>query len=57
MVCLRNICICTLHKGDDDDDDDDDNNIKIFGRLDSKNNLQRATVKLVRTADFVYPCS
>ena len=24
MVCLRNICINTLHKGDDDDDDDDD---------------------------------
>jgi hypothetical protein len=36
MVCLRNICINALHKGDnddddgdgdgDDDDDDDDNN-------------------------------
>jgi hypothetical protein len=31
MVCLRNICINTLQKGDDDDDDDgddddDDNN-------------------------------
>jgi hypothetical protein len=26
MVCFRNICINTLHKGDDDDDDDDDNN-------------------------------
>ena len=26
MVCLRNICKNTLHKGDDDDDDDDDNN-------------------------------
>jgi hypothetical protein len=32
MVCLWNICINTLHKGDsddddgDDDDDDDDNN-------------------------------
>ena len=24
MVCLRNISINTLHKGDDDDDDDDD---------------------------------
>ena len=24
MVCLRNICINTLHKGDNDDDDDDD---------------------------------
>jgi len=26
IVCLRNISINTLHKGDDDDDDDDDNN-------------------------------
>ena len=26
MVCLRNICINTLHKGDNDDDDDDDDN-------------------------------
>jgi hypothetical protein len=25
MVCFRNICINTLHKGDDDYDDDDDN--------------------------------
>ena len=29
MVCLRNISVDTMHKGDtnDDDDDDDDNNI------------------------------
>jgi len=26
MVCLRNICINILHKGDNDDDDDDDDN-------------------------------
>ena len=28
IVCLRNVSISTLHKGDydDDDDDDDDNN-------------------------------
>jgi hypothetical protein len=27
MVCVRNMCINTLHKGDSDvDDDDDDNN-------------------------------
>jgi hypothetical protein len=25
MVCLRNICTNTLHKGAKDDDDDDDN--------------------------------
>jgi hypothetical protein len=26
MVCLRNIRVDTLHKGDTDDDDDNDNN-------------------------------
>jgi hypothetical protein len=26
MVCFRNICINTLHKGDNYDDDDNDNN-------------------------------
>jgi hypothetical protein len=26
MVCLRNINVDTLHKGDTDDDDDDDDN-------------------------------
>jgi hypothetical protein len=34
MVCLRNISVDTLHKGDtedvdDDDDDDDDNNKRV----------------------------
>ena len=24
MVCLGNMCMATLHKGDDDDDDDGD---------------------------------
>ena len=39
MICLRNICINTLHKGDnvDDDDDDDDNN-------NNNNNNKFATV-------------
>ena len=39
MVCIRNICLNTLHKGDNDDDDDDDdndnddeNNNKYFGK-------------------------
>jgi hypothetical protein len=38
MVCLRNISVDTLHKGDtedDDDDDDDDNN--------NNNNNNKAT--------------
>jgi len=26
VVCLRNISVDTLHKGDTEDDDDDDNN-------------------------------
>jgi len=26
MVCLRNISVDTLHKGDTEDDDDDNNN-------------------------------
>jgi len=25
MVCLGNMCMATLHKGDDDDDNDNDN--------------------------------
>ena len=36
-MCLRNICINTLHKGDnddDDDDDDDDNNNNIYSGAD-----------------------
>jgi hypothetical protein len=27
-VCLRNICINTLHKGDSDDDDNNNNNTR-----------------------------
>ena len=26
MVCLGNMCMDTLHKGDNDDDDDNNNN-------------------------------
>jgi hypothetical protein len=35
MVCLRNISVDTLHKGDteDDDDDDDDNNKNKYQEL------------------------
>ena len=37
MVCLRNICINTLHKGDNDDD----NNNKVLGsELSAKNKIQ-----------------
>jgi hypothetical protein len=30
MLCLRNISVDTLHKGDIEDDDDDDDNIHFF---------------------------
>jgi hypothetical protein len=43
MVCLRNICINTLHKGDDDDEDDDHNN-------NNNNNNNNAHGILHRTA-------
>ena len=43
MVCLRNICINTLHKGDNDDNDDDDdddngddNNKEMWVKLDNE---------------------
>jgi hypothetical protein len=32
MVCLGNMCVDTLHKGENDDDDDDDDNNKISKR-------------------------
>jgi hypothetical protein len=37
MVCLRDICISTLHKGDNDDDDDDDDDNNNNNLLDNKN--------------------
>ena len=40
MVCLRNICVNTLHKGDDDDDDDDDDNNT------NNNNIHKQRLKL-----------
>ena len=42
MVCLRNISLDTLHKGDneddDDDDDDDDNNNNNNNIINNNNN-------------------
>jgi hypothetical protein len=49
MVCLRNISVYTLHKGDteDDDDDDDDNS-------NNNNNNIRKTLKLCgRSCKFI----
>ena len=51
MVCLRNICINTLHKGDDDDDDDDDddnnnNNYYYYNNYNKLNVFVVASVKI-----------
>jgi hypothetical protein len=44
MVCLRNICINTLHKGNDDDDgDNDDDNDN-----DNDNNNNNNNNKLIK---------
>ena len=49
MVCLRNICINTLHKGDNDDDDndDDDNN--------NNNNNNNFTIIILPTVSLWDP--
>jgi hypothetical protein len=40
VVCLRNISVDTLHKGDTDDDDDDDND-------DDDNNNNNNIIKII----------
>jgi hypothetical protein len=47
MVCLRNIIVDTLHKGDteDDDDDDDDNN-------NNNNNVMHKKIGFVSSRDL-----
>jgi hypothetical protein len=50
MVCLRNVCINTLQKGDkddDDDDDDDDNN-------NNNNNNNNIKAPSITTNDVYY---
>ena len=50
IVCLRNISICTLHKGDDDDDDDDDddnnNNMAVELSLLLRNEVAQVQVSV-----------
>jgi hypothetical protein len=43
MVCLRNISVNTLHKGDNDDDNDDGNN-----NNNNNNNNHRDNTRAVR---------
>ena len=44
-MCLRNICINTLRKGDNDDNDDDDNN----------NNSTSTPLILIKNNVFKFP--
>ena len=44
MVCLGNMCMDTLHKGDNDDDDDDDDDD------DNNNNNNNNSTKALQTA-------
>jgi hypothetical protein len=43
MVCLRNISVDTLHKGDTEDDDNDDNN---NNNNNNNNNVQFSNHKI-----------
>jgi hypothetical protein len=51
MVCLRNISVDTLHKGDTEDDDDDDNNNN------NNNNKQNSSYVPVISSTGVIPKS
>jgi hypothetical protein len=57
MVCLRNISVDTLHKGDTDDDDDDDNNnnsVKVQNIFLRRKNITCLTNCKYRTAATLY---
>ena len=68
MVCLRNICINTLHKEEEEEDDDDDNNNNNNGRI--SNSLRQYLSKVLgkheikelhktatlHTAHIQFPC-
>jgi len=57
VVCLRNISVDTLHKGDteddddDDDDDDNNNNINVLLPTDAQENCFKRSIKIyIKTA-------
>jgi hypothetical protein len=50
MVCLRNICINTPHKGDDDDDDDDDDDNN--NNNNNNNNNSGTTTSLLKVLAY-----
>ena len=45
MVCLRNMCVDTLHKGDNDDDDDNDNNNNNNNNNNNCNSVRLPSIK------------
>jgi hypothetical protein len=45
MVCLRNICINTLHKGDDDGDDDNDDDDNNNNNNNNNNNINTLDIR------------
>jgi hypothetical protein len=50
MVCLRNISVDTLHKGDTEDDDDDDDDDDDNNNTNNNNNNNNITLKMTAIA-------
>ena len=48
MVCIGNVCINTLHKGDNDDDDDDNNNNNNNNSNDNKHVIKKEAEKSLK---------
>ena len=56
MVCLGNICINTVHKGDDDnDDDDDDDDDNNNNNNNNNNSLSRYQVRQLYRIENLHP--
>jgi hypothetical protein len=53
MVCLRNISVDTLHKGDTDDDDDGNNNNNNNGDYRSSNTSHKSLKTKCHIPDVV----
>ena len=55
MVCLRNICINTLHKVDDDDDDDDDGDDDNDNNNNNSNKSYRISETCLKIPSYYIP--
>jgi hypothetical protein len=53
MVCLRNISVDTLHKGDTDDDDDNNHNNNNSSNNNNNNNNKTANKISLPPSQFV----